>query len=111
MSRNVTPTGGRRPTFETLAERLWWSRETAPLTQAQLAARLGISKRTVQHYEHGAESPKENRLVLWANACDVDVDWLAGDFYEMQPSARSGPPRRKGTRPDNHEYRRPAMAA
>jgi transcriptional regulator with XRE-family HTH domain len=81
MSRNVTPTGSRRPEFRTLEERLWWSRETAPLTQQQLADQLGISRKTVQNYEAGVGYPKPNRLVLWANACDVDADWLAGDFY------------------------------
>ena len=83
MSLNVSPTGSRRPTFEALGERLWWARETAHLTQAVLAARLGISKRTIQNYEHGNEAPKLARLVLWANACDVDADWLAGDDYEV----------------------------
>lgn len=86
MSLTVTATGKRRPTFDTLAERLWWARESAGITQAALAAQLGIHKRTVQNYEHGDQYPRPNRLVLWANACDVDADWLAGNFYFAEGS-------------------------
>jgi transcriptional regulator with XRE-family HTH domain len=83
MSQRPAPTGTRRPSFETLEERLWWARETAPLTQAALAAHLGVSKRTIQNYEAGVGYPRHDRLLLWANACDVDFRWLAGEFYEV----------------------------
>lgn len=90
MSRNVKATGARRPDFRSLEERLWWTRESARITQTQLAAQLGISKRTVQNYEAGVGHPSEDRLTLWANACDVDADWLAGDFYaDPQAVSRS----------------------
>lgn len=81
MTQSVTPTGSRTPQFQTLGERLWWARETAPLTQLQLAALLGISDRTVQNYEANKFQPPLNRLLLWANACNADFDWLAGDAY------------------------------
>jgi transcriptional regulator with XRE-family HTH domain len=89
MTRNVTPTGSRKPEFRTLEERLWWARETAPMTQQELADHLGISKRTVQNYEAGVGHPAPSRLLLWANACDVDFDWLAGDFYESPDPRRA----------------------
>lgn len=104
MSQKVTTGSGRRPTFETLAERLWWSRETAHLTQAALAARLGISKRTIQNYEHGAEAPKENRCLLWAEACDVDAEWLTGDFFRDSAT-------RQRTGPDSLRYVATSLAA
>jgi transcriptional regulator with XRE-family HTH domain len=69
---------------------MWWARETAPLTQAELAAHLGISKRTVQNYEAGVGHPSEERLLLWANACDVDFHWLAGDFYPSSDVRSAG---------------------
>lgn len=81
MTRSVAATGSRRPEFRTLGERLWWARETAPLTQKELAALLGITTRTVQHYENDESRPPLNRLLLWANACDADYDWLAGSAY------------------------------
>lgn len=83
MSRKVTPTGTRIPSFRALEERLRWARETAPLTQQELADQLGISKRTVQNYEAGVGHPSEARLLLWANASDVNYHWLAGDFYVL----------------------------
>ena len=130
MTRSVAPTGSRTPEFRTLAERLSWARETAPLTQDELAAHLGISTRTVQNYESGETRPPLNRLLLWANACDTDYDWLAGDAYEAGPDprtrAQSGerasteivrPIHRRRTsdpqrtRPDTPDYRPGALAA
>lgn len=90
MSRRVTPTGSRRPEFRTLEQRLKWARDTAPLTQAELAAHLGISKRTVQNYESGVGHPSEDRLLLWANACDADYEFLAGDFYASHTAGATG---------------------
>lgn len=102
MSRNVKATGTRRPDFRSFEERLWWARESARITQKQLAAQLGISARTVQNYESGVGHPNEDRLTLWANACDVDFGWLAGDFYE----APERPSRRRVTKGSIREYTR-----
>lgn len=99
MSQKVMPTGTRVPTFDTLAERLWWSRETARITQESLAAQLGIHKRTVQNYERGTQAPKLSRLVLWANACDVDAGWLAGNAFGDAPFITVG------SAPDNRRSR------
>lgn len=104
MSRNVKATGSRKPEFRSLEERMWWARETAGLTQVQLGSQLGISKRTVQNYEAGVGHPNEDRLTLWANACDVDFDWLAGDFYGGPRQAASR--RSAVTRGSIREYTR-----
>jgi len=80
-SLTVIEPGGRRPTFDTLEERLWWARASVGITQQELADALGISKRTVSNYEAGDQRPKLNRLLLWAKATDVDAVWLAGDDY------------------------------
>ncbi len=103
MPQTVKPTGSRRPEFRSLEDRLRWARETAPLTQQELADHLGISRKTVQNYEAGVGHPKANRLILWANACDVDADWLAGDFYDRphvggrDEAARNGDPSARDT--------------
>lgn len=97
-SLTVTATGKRTPTFDTLEERLWWSRASLGITQQELADALGISKRTVSNYEAGDQRPKLARLVLWANACDVDASWLAGRDYTgdiVTPIARAPVTRRK----------------
>lgn len=103
MSRNVRATGSRRPEFRSLEERMWWARETAGLTQTQLGAQLGIAKRTVQNYEAGVGHPSEDRLTLWANACDVDYEWLAGDFYE---NPENGSRSRRVTKGSIRQYTR-----
>ena len=91
MPSSVFPTGHRVPRFDTLAERLAWARDTAPLTQQQLADALGISKRSVQNYESGDQEPKPARILLWANACDVDHDWLqTGQYGASVPAPRDG---------------------
>jgi transcriptional regulator with XRE-family HTH domain len=89
MSHTVIPTGRQLPDFRAFEVRLWFSRERAGITQQEMADLLGISRKTVQNYEAGVGYPKQNRLVLWANATDYDYDWLAGDFYETHPGARS----------------------
>jgi transcriptional regulator with XRE-family HTH domain len=91
-SLTVTPTGTRRPTFDDLASRLAWARESAGITQDSLAAQLGISRRTVSNYESGAQRPKLSRLVLWANVTDVDAVWLAGMDYGKEPITSSVSP-------------------
>lgn len=91
MAQHIAPTGSRKPDFRLLEDRLVWARETASLTQQQLADRLGISKRTVQNYEAGVGYPKLSRLVLWANACDADFDFMAGGFYDEPADNEKSP--------------------
>lgn len=88
----MAPTGTRIPRFETLPERLFWARDTAPLTQKEMAAQLAVSVRTVQNYEAGQQTPKPARVLLWANACDVNYTWLLTGTYgaEDQAQAASG---------------------
>lgn len=98
MSSTPSPTGTRVPRFDTLAERLAWARDTAPLTQQQLADALGISKRSVQNYESGSQEPKPARILLWANACDVDYGWLlTAEYGRTEPVAEVPHPRRRAT--------------
>lgn len=62
------------PTW-TLSDRLAKARRTAGLEQAELAARLGLSLKTVSRYERG-ESPRYDTLINWAEACGIDANWL-----------------------------------
>jgi len=59
----------------TLSDRLAKARHFAGLEQAELAARMGLSLKTVSRYERG-ESPRFDTLISWAEVCNVDANWL-----------------------------------
>lgn len=54
------------------------ARERAGLTQADLAAKLGVNPVTLSGYETGKHDPKSDILVLIAQICNVSVDYLLG---------------------------------
>lgn len=61
-----------------LAQKLKQLRLQADLTQEQLAARIGVSSRTIKHWEHGTRTPSTVSLVALAGCFHVSVDWLLG---------------------------------
>lgn len=63
----------------TLPDKLRKAREHAGLSQAQLEALTGISRRSIVSYEGGARAPRRPQLVAWAVACGVPLSWLEGD--------------------------------
>jgi phage repressor protein C with HTH and peptisase S24 domain len=68
--------------MNTLAERLVWAREQktardgADFTQADLAARSGVSQGAIGHLESGRTNTSRNILNI-AKALDIDPTWLA----------------------------------
>ena len=62
------------PTW-TLSDRLAKARQFAGLKQDELAARLGLNRRTVIRYEAG-EIASYPTLLDWAEVCNVDANWL-----------------------------------
>lgn len=54
------------------------AREAAHISQAQLAAKLGINATTLSGYETGKHDPKSDTLILIAKICDTTVDYLLG---------------------------------
>lgn len=83
----------------TIHDRLRKARESAHLTQGELAHRTGISKGTVSHYEGGMTSAGRLKAVYlkeWALATGVDLDWLrfgdsgpdGGDTQVRRPTSR-----------------------
>lgn len=66
---------GRVPELS-LGLRLLVSRETAKLTQPELAQAIEASRGTVSNYERGVVAPKRTTLVMWALATGVDLHWL-----------------------------------
>ena len=60
----------------TLGGRVVQARETAGLTTAQLARRLGVKSTTLQSWETDRSEPRSNRLLMLASALNVSVTWL-----------------------------------
>lgn len=58
-----------------LARRLRLARDSAGLTQVELAARIGMSRDRVSDYENGAALPSD-ALSAICEALDVSADWL-----------------------------------
>lgn len=65
-----------------LAQKLKQLRLQAGLTQEQLAARIGVSSRTIKHWEHGTRMPSAVYLLALADCFHVSVDWLLGRIDE-----------------------------
>ena len=57
-------------------ERLTLARRKAGLDQTAMAALLGVTRPTISDYENGRSEPTLSKLVLWAEAADVSLDWL-----------------------------------
>ena len=63
----------------TLCEKLTQARKAAGLTQADVAARLDVSRQAVSRWEGGQSKPSTERLLELARIYDVSLDWLCSD--------------------------------
>lgn len=60
----------------TFGDRLAGARETAGLSQKELASRLGVRGQTVEAWENDAKEPRANRLQMLAGLLGVSLSWL-----------------------------------
>lgn len=67
--------------------RLHEARLGAGLSQRDLAARIGCADSTVSNVELGHRDLGAPKLIAWAHACRVSLDWVAG---EPQPPLPAG---------------------
>lgn len=79
----------RIPTLTT-GRRLAWAREDAGITVNQMAARLGIDRRTITRYERGGCRVPEAVLIAYQVICDVPEDFIRGrmDLRQETPLFR-----------------------
>jgi transcriptional regulator with XRE-family HTH domain len=82
------PTPHRRPLptdivipQTTLGDRLVIARKSAELKQAHFVAVLGKSRFSVSSWENDHYIPSRSDLIVWAQECHVDFDWLCDDIY------------------------------
>jgi transcriptional regulator with XRE-family HTH domain len=67
--------GGERPVW-TFTDRLRKAREHAGKRQADMAARLRVSRSAVAGWETGTHVPSYPVIEMWAGVTNVSVDWL-----------------------------------
>lgn len=101
---STQPERTRVPVFS-VGDRLRKARETAGLSQQELADAVGIARASVVNYEKAHTAPRVIVLRAWALATGVPLDWL-----------RDGPvPRTDGyhqaSRPVRHLTLVPDLAA
>ena len=58
------------------------ARKAARLTQADVAARLDVSRQAVSRWESGQSKPSTEKLLALAKIYDVSLDWLCSDTDE-----------------------------
>ena len=60
----------------TFGDRLAAARETAGVTQTQLATRLGVKVTTVGAWEDDLKEPRANRLQMLSGMLNISLSWL-----------------------------------
>lgn len=70
-----------------LARRIAEARRDAGLTQADLAATMGVSEKAVQTWEQGTFTPRPKRLHALAAALGKPVEWFVSDAPDAPPGA------------------------
>ncbi|MBP0483588.1 helix-turn-helix domain-containing protein [Sagittula salina] len=64
------------PDVATLGDRLAAAREAQGLSQEDLAKKLGLKPKSVQHWEEDHSEPRANRLQMLAGVLNVSMMWL-----------------------------------
>lgn len=95
------PAPGTVPQW-TLADRLRKAREEAGLSQEQLEALSGVSRRTITNYEKGAK-PKRSALIAWAVSTGVPLPWLLDGDEHGGPEGGGYPRPDSNRRPSDYE--------
>ncbi|PVA11378.1 transcriptional regulator [Pelagivirga sediminicola] len=92
-----TPEKWFDPEATTFGDRLAGARELAGMTQAQLAKRLGVKKKTMDDWENDVRDPRAMRLSMLAGLLNVSLLWLLtgkgdgpGDMPDPTSFVRSG---------------------
>ena len=64
--------------MEVVAKRMRSLRESASLSQAKIAAMIGVTQTSINRYENGQASPPLETLLWYADFFDVSMDYLFG---------------------------------
>lgn len=75
------------PRFE-LRHRLQLALEHADVSNAEMAAELGVAETTIRNYLSSRTTPHRGTLIAWALRCGVPFEWLA---HGTVPGRDGGP--------------------
>lgn len=84
----------------TLANRLTLAREAAGISVNDMAAKLGVDRRTITSYEKQKRRPNTAVLYAYQDICEVPIEWLRGEIeltQEVVPSRCTGESPCQGT--------------
>ena len=59
-----------------MRHRLLLALEKADLRPSDMADHLGVHRNTVSNYLHGRTRPRRRDLIVWAQVCEVPLEWL-----------------------------------
>lgn len=76
MTDTSAPHGAKKRPAWTLGDRIRKARTEGGMGQADLAAALNLSEKTIARWESGATQPDADGLVQIAEATQVDPTWL-----------------------------------
>lgn len=80
-------------TTATLGDRIAAAREAAGLSQQDLAARLGVRKRSLLEWENDRAEPRANRLSTMSGILGVSIVWLmTGQGEGLTTPVEGAPP-------------------
>ena len=75
----------------TLCEKLTQARKTAGLTQADIAARLSVSRQAVSRWESGQSKPSTEKLLALGALYGVSIDQLLNAGNSEEPTVEATP--------------------
>lgn len=81
------PSQAPRQIKATVAENIRSARLAADLTQAQLAAALGIEPMAISKWERGLHTPADNNLLALGERLSRDIGWFYTDHTKNQKAA------------------------
>ena len=79
----------------TLGDRLAKARRRHGWNQAEMADRLGISRRSISRYEEDHARPSRAVLIAWAQVTDTPLAWLEGGELSVTRSHTLRTPTRR----------------
>lgn len=87
-----------------IGQRMRGLRETAHLSQVEIAKLCGTNQTTIARMEAGKTAPSVKVLVWWADYFDVSMDYLTCRTDQPQGKLYEGKPQLNATREDMKQF-------